>query len=131
MLLYMYIYIHISYVHIYNIYICIYYILYIYMYILYTVYIYILCIINLYLPLWYFHRIHPLRSLVLRLRLNEAPLTGRPHLATQPPRGTAGMVIDQELLGELPRAMNHGRFPQSYSGESIYNVQYITNILLI
>ena len=69
--------------------------------------------------MWYFHRIHPLRSLVIRLRLNEAPLTGRPHLATQPPRETAGMVIDQELLGELPRAMNHGRFPQSYSGESI------------
>lgn len=45
-----------------------------------------------------------IRSLVLRLRLNEAPLTGRPHLATQPPRETAGMVIDQEyglrILGQ-------------------------------
>lgn len=45
-----------------------------------------------------------IRSLVLRLRLNEAPLTGRPHLATRKAPETAGMVIDQEyglrILGQ-------------------------------
>ena len=44
-------------------------------------------------PCWNF------RSLVLRLRLNDPPLTARPHLAHAAPEETSGLVIDPEMLG--------------------------------